>query len=169
MPIKILAMAAALSLIGLAAGCDIGDRRLPPDFRVTKTPDPPGYGDDEPEPRPIQPRPAQGDRRADSPLDGRDGRPAREPGPPQSSDEAQSAQGVFIFAGLTTKAQLEGDPRLAVRTVSSGAGHEVIQVSSKGGVGRPINVVEKNQDSHDRSFQRVNLRVENGLVVGLSK
>ncbi|MDR0549838.1 MAG: hypothetical protein LBI10_10580 [Deltaproteobacteria bacterium] len=44
---KIVSLALALALVGLLVGCEVGDRRLPPNYRVTKTPDPTVYEDDD--------------------------------------------------------------------------------------------------------------------------
>ncbi|MDR1578314.1 MAG: hypothetical protein LBT86_08870 [Deltaproteobacteria bacterium] len=43
---KIISLALAIALIGLLSGCDIGDRRLPPNYRLERTPDPSVTDDD---------------------------------------------------------------------------------------------------------------------------
>ncbi|MDR1872935.1 MAG: hypothetical protein LBS60_13625 [Deltaproteobacteria bacterium] len=178
----------ALVLMGALVGCDVGDHRLPPNYRLEKNT---GYDDDDddyyrgsgpPPPRSSSerfPTPEGPDRDYDDSRSSRDrdyDRPRsrsdrdydRSDRRPSGASSSRSREiEVDIVYGRTSKASLQGRKDLKLASERLGRDEELLTVTPKGQRTYILIVTDRNRRQESAEARSAIFVVRDGVVVGL--
>ncbi|MDR2141693.1 MAG: hypothetical protein LBR11_07895 [Deltaproteobacteria bacterium] len=171
---KIVSLTLAVTLVAGLVGCDIGDRRLPPNFRLGRAPDSEVYEDDydpprrDPTVRPVRRDPGSVVRpvRRDPDPGDQSGRRSGE----SSRDRRPRDERIMIFYGVTSLAELEKDPSLVI-TANQGpkksSNPDIAMVASSNNRELTFFIVDQNRTQRTIKTRQLSFRIQGGRVVGL--